>query len=523
MHQRPFALLCLALFSGVVFTSFSPILPFLIVILLFLFTSLYAVFRRPLFAKFALCLAFMALGSLRLLLNTNAISHHLMQYLDTRIHVTGVSCSNPSVKPLRHHGNQMSLLSFVLKVERVEALALHQSYAEEGYIQIFLTMDNKQKRPIYGQRLKLSGVLELPEEARNPGGFNYRRTLATKGIVATIRVKEWELEAQSGGQGNPFIGAIIGLRARVLAHFANALTPDQNALMTGILFGERNAFSGERLSAFENTGTVHILATAGLHVGIVALFLVTLFRAFRFSRRSGAILSIGVLVAYAIMAEGRPAVIRAVVIASAYLFARVVEREPDWWNALALAGLVLVMMRPLEVFEAGFQLSFATVITLVLWMPLFQRLLARFFKQDPENEEGVSKRILKRLGIFVGEFVSVATVAQLGVLPLIALYFHTFSFSSVPANTIVVPCIAPIMGLGFLSALVSLVNPTLAIPFDRLSGVLLNFVLQQVDWWGGGAGGVFSISTPPALLIGLYYGVLWGIALRLQRRKTNAS
>lgn len=514
MRQRPLALCCLAFLCGSLLTSFSSLFVLGFALLLLLFTVLFFTLRRPLFLKIALVLAFALLGSLRLLLERVSLEQNRYPSLGSQVVVTGVSCSRTTVQSLRHAKPGESLASFVLEVESIEDRTSHQSTAERGYVQVFLTTEAGREIPHYGQRLRLSGQLDLPEEARNPGGFDYRRALAMKGIGAVLGVKAWGVERVQEGQGNPIIAMGIGLRDRILNHFSQSLTPDQNTLLTGILFGERSTLSGARLAAFEKTGTVHILATAGLHVGIVALLLVALFRWLHIPRHSGAMLSIGLLILYAIMAEGRPAVVRAVVIACVYLFARVVEREPDWWNALALAALILTMMHPLEIFEAGFQLSFATVITLVIWMPLCQKLLSKAI--PTVKEENTSKRILRRFVIQGGDFLLVAFVAQVGVLPLIALYYHTFSLTSIPANAIVVPCIAPIMGLGFLSALGSLVSPALVLPCDRLIGGLLDFVMRQVEWWGEGAGGVLSVPLLPLWLIWLYYGVLWGGGLRLR-------
>jgi competence protein ComEC len=435
----------------------------------------------------------------------------LTLYKGRRVCVTGVVCSGVSTSPLINPKPNGNLSKFIFKTDSVQGRAFSPSHAEESYLSVSLHTRENDSLPQYGQSLQLCGELHLPDGQRNPGGFDYRHYLHTQGISATLSVKPHDWEPYPKIAVNPFIQSSLTLRKQILSHSKAVFTPQQSAMLNGILIGERHALAGDLLSDFETTGTVHILATAGLHVGILAMLLLGLFSMLQLSRKSASLLTLLSLWLYVIMAEGRTAVLRAVILISVYLFARLVEREPDLWNALGIAALIIVFLRPLELFSMGFQLSFATVITLLLWMPLCKQWIT----------SRLEKRTKNRILISLMDYTLVAFVAQCGVLPLIAYYAHLVSLSAVPANALVVPLVSPLLLCGFAGAFLSLIHPALAIPFDRAAQLLLDILVQQIQWWGKLGHSVLSMQEPPPLLIVSYYALLWGGGLMLKQRKSK--
>ena len=321
-----------------------------------------------------------------------------------------------------------------------------------------------EQMPRSGDTMELRGRLELPDGPRNPGGFDYRAYLARRGIYATLRVSQPEQARilSRASWHDPFHNLAHALRQGVLAACRHHLPPPSDGILAGILIGERHRIPLPIQEQFERTGTTHILATAGLHVGMVVCLLTWLLRHCRVPRRPALVSAILALAVYAVMAGERAAVLRAVIVAGVYLAGELLEREPDLLNALSLAALGLLVLNPLDLFDPGFQLSFATVVTIVLLMPLFQRLnkfLERFIQG-----ESLSVRTFRAAARGLSALILLALAAQIGSGPLVAYYFYNVSLVSVAANAFAVPAVFLLIALGFPMALLSAIHPTLATP-----------------------------------------------------------
>ena len=147
-------------------------------------------------------------------------------------------------------------------------------------------------------------------------------------------------------------------------------------MLSGILIGRRSDLPPALMADFVHTGTVHVLASAGLHVGILAFWLERLLQKLTLPRKVQAALLIALLLLYALVCGGRPAVVRAVLMAALYFGAVLFEREPDGPTAIGAAGLIILIVQPTALLEPGFQLSFLTILTLALTMPVWNRVLA---------------------------------------------------------------------------------------------------------------------------------------------------
>lgn len=375
--------------------------------------------------------------------------------------------------------------------------------------------------PHYGDTLLLRGRLEQPVSARNPGDFDYAAYLSRRGIHATItarRYADWKRIPKEGAfqlPQSPVMSLALTLRERVLAHGKRAHEPEWAGVLNGILLGDRGDLPGALNEDFERTGTSHVLATAGLHVGMVVVLLLGGLRFCRIAHRPGLLLAMAMLIVYALMAGGRPSVVRAVLMASVVLFGLLLEREPDLPNTLALAALVLLIVNPQNLFEPGFQFSFATVITIVLLMPLAKAFIANVGNNIPSHWPGASQ--LRRLLQTLATCFFLALASQVGAAPLAAYYYNSVSLIGLVANTLIVPLIALIIALGFGAALLASIHPILALPLDRTLDGLLTWVITIVRACSHAPYASFSMPSPPAWQICVYYVVLWGMAWFLQQ------
>ena len=365
----------------------------------------------------------------------------------------------------------------------------------------------------YGDRVQLMGVLETPHGATNPGAFSWRDYLARRGIYCQMRVRRpGAAEKLGASRLNPFVHLAWQLRRRMLLALSTTLPPVQSAVLGGILIGHRTDLPPALLADFVHTGTVHILASAGLHVGIVAFWLECLSRKFTLPRKWGAVLSIAALWLYALMAGGRPSVTRAVLMATLFFGALLFEREPDLPTSVAAAALVILLLQPTALLEPGFQMSFLTVLTLALTLPVWNsfwrpRLTARFHSP-----------VLRKAALRAAELTGLSLLAQLGAMPLVASDYNEVSLTGWLANLLVVPTLFLLIPLGFAGALLwSLWHGAGAFLLSA-AGLGITWVIGIVRVFGESPWAFRAVQTPPPPVLLCFYAALYGASHVISRR-----
>ena len=389
---------------------------------------------------------------------------------------------------------------------RVDALTrAGQSCAASGCVYVSVSPNAALKTvPEDGDRLKITGTLSVPKGATNPGGFDWKQYLARRAVYAELRVKRPASVAAMGAAGaNPFLRLAGGVRDTVNRAVHSQLPPTEAASLCGILIGERAALPPDLMADFVHTGTVHVLASAGLHVGILAFWLWLLFRRLTLPHKVSAALLILTLWLYALVCGGRPAVVRAVVMATVYFSASLFERDPDLPTSVSVAALFLTLLQPTLVLEPSFLLSFGTVATLAVLMPAWETLTRPLTEKRPKAVR------------WAAETVGLCVCAQLGSWPIVAAVYNQVSLTGTLANLLVVPTLFILIPVGAAGvALCGLWRP--------LAGVLLSFAGVGLRWVifvvrGLGAGFV-AVPSPPVVWIVLYYVLLLGGGWWLTRR-----
>ena len=294
-----------------------------------------------------------------------------------------------------------------------------------------------------GQRVAAPLRLHPASGFRNPGTYDYAAHLAREGIyvVATTRAESLELLDDPGPPWS------VRVKRESVAAIQAALPPTSAALLAGLLLGDRTELPRDVDDAFRRAGVYHVLAVSGFNVGILAASVWALCRLLRLPHHPSAVIAIVVVIGFALVVGPEPSVLRAVVMAVLVLLASLLDREASVTNSLALAALAILAVRPSDLFDPGFQLSFAATF-------------------------GIVAAPLPR-GVIVGA-LCVSAAAQLAVLPITLTHFNQLSTIGVVANLGVVPLagIATIVGLAAVG--LSFVSATIAaVAFDAVWPVLL--------------------------------------------------
>lgn len=296
-----------------------------------------------------------------------------------------------------------------------------------------------------GDRLRFLARLREPFNYGNPGEFDYKAHLRFKGIHATGFLKSERLivKLEEGGHG---AGAFIaGLRGGIRRAIDGAGTRNGESLKA-LIIAEKGGISPDVKEAFVKTGTAHILAISGLHVGIVALFSYNFFsfllrRSERVMlaidvRKTAMALSLAPVFMYGILAGFPVSTQRAVIMAFAFVCTYLINRGKDFFNTLALAALIVLAVSPAAVWDVSFQLTFAAVFSIVYFVPRFNEFLEKKDGTKILEKEGLARRFLREK---LKPALLVTLAAGLGTSPILAYQFHQVSVLGIAANLIVVP------------------------------------------------------------------------------------
>jgi competence protein ComEC len=295
-----------------------------------------------------------------------------------------------------------------------------------------------------GQTVRAEVGLHRAWGFRNPGGFDYAGHLERNGIVVvgTARAERLTVLDDPGPPWN------VRVRRAAREAIERALPPASAALLAGLLLGDRTALPAAIDAGFRRAGVYHVLAVSGFNVAILAGATFALLSLVRFPRRAAAAVALVVVGGFAAVVGPQPSVLRAAIMATLVLGALLIERDASVLNSLALAALVILALRPGDLHDPGFQLSFAATAGIVV-APLPR-------------------------GVVAGA-IAVSLAAELAVLPITLVHFNQMSVVGPLANLGAVPLagMATIVGLAGVAA----------------------------SWVAGAAGDVLLNATWPVLIV----------------------
>ncbi|MGC2352257.1 MAG: ComEC/Rec2 family competence protein [Candidatus Udaeobacter sp.] len=385
--------------------------------------------------------------------------------------------------------------TFLLKLESVELEGRKQSAHAVWQVRW-------KGAPEFGDELKFFGTAEPIPPPRNPGEFDMRSYLARRDVrrMLFVRYPEDGTLIRHGG-GNPILRAAQKSRGWLQNALCRGLedAPEVQNFLSGIVLGLRHQTPEDIEEPFQQTGTLHLFAVAGLHVGIVAALLWMLATVARLSRRSAAALIIPLLLFYAAVTGLHISSIRAAVMASIMIGGFFFERKAFLFNSLAAAAFILLCWNTNELFSTGFQLSFAVVGAIVLFADPFFGFLQRWVAIDPFLPRSLlhgPRRCLHSGYEWLCHGASVSLAAWAGSLPLLLWYFHLVTPISLLANLVVVPIAFFVLAIALLSLLSTPLLPWLAVIFNNANWALATLVIGTVHLFAQIPGGHFYVGHP---------------------------
>ena len=338
-----------------------------------------------------------------------------------------------------------------------------------------------------GDRVDVYGRVCLPPGLRNPGGFDARAAYRRRGIAGIFRAAHPGCVRVIGVTQRPdaaWFPRWRALRSWIRSVLSTALTPRTQGIAAALLIGDRSGLDHDDQRAFVLSGTMHLLAISGLHVGVLASLLSCACRALGVSRRASGVTVVLTIIAYVFLVGSRPSVVRAAVLVSVWMLGRPWWRQSHVWHRLSLAAIGMMLWDPLVVFDVGAQLSYLAMLAL----SYSQISSTQCVRRPADDARSIMLRlrehawhttiidpVVRHLMAYLRAYVAIWVFTA----PLAANSFHVLAPIGVLTNLVLIHTLGLILLGGFLMVSLAVVNPA----FAELPGVCLDAVLRGVLWF----------------------------------------
>ncbi len=376
-----------------------------------------------------------------------------------------------------------------------------------GRIRLYLDESAPEVAP--GQKIRFFSRLRRPRSFGTPGEFDFPRHLAFQGIFATAHLSRTRemVVFPAPPVLNP--AGLIETRRRAAARFIDShLPPSTASLVKALIVGDKGGITPEQRDLMARGGVSHLFSISGLHFALIAFFLFAGLRFFY--RRSETLLLLvppgrllpGVilplLLAYLAFTGGALPSRRAFFMMTAVIFLLLLRRRTPPLKLLCATAFLLLLIEPLAFFEPSFQLSFAGVLGLLIFLP---RWAGKFPAKPAALKWGAG-------------LTATTLAASIATAPLVLLQFHMLAPAGLLTNLVAVPVIglgAVPLGLG--GVLLMPVSPLGAALLLKGCGLLIHAVLQTVSWMIAlpGLGG-WTLFCSPIQVTGAFL-LCWGFFL----------
>lgn len=345
--------------------------------------------------------------------------------------------------------------------------------------------DYKKRNFAYGDELEFEAEVKKIEPFN---GFAYDRYLYSRDVFGELKPKG-KIEVTAKGKASKFFQILYALKGKIVARIDANLHEPYAALAKGILLGIKD-FSSEEQDNFRRTGTSHIVAVSGFNMMLVVQFIVIVTRFFPLA--AFYLTVFGGIIIFTLITGAEASVIRAAIMASLPLIARILGRKNYTLNALIFTAAVMISFNPLILrYDLGFQLSFLAFIGITYVSAFLAKL--KFFSRLPE--------ILKIN--FIPSFG-----AEIATLPIIISTFGYFSAVAPITNFLIVPLVGPATIWGFVSVFASAIFEPLGRLFFYLDWLLLKLIFIIIDFFAAIKWSVLTVPKWNWILVAIYFLVL---------------
>jgi len=373
---------------------------------------------------------------------------------------------------------------FVLHVETILVDGVEQLASGR----VLVTINKADHRVQVGDRIGAIGWLKRVQGPSNPGEHDFRLSMHRRGIDTRMNLSSrgnWHLINRASWSGS-WLRWRSWVSDAAVASLGQGMRQgsERVAFLDALLLGQRRVELGDVQTSFRRVGLAHLLSISGAHLGILLGLVWLVVRVWVQYPPRAALCVLLVLALYLLAVPLRVPIIRAGIMAGVFCLTYATGRQMSAIQTLAGAAIVILIWRPGDLFDPGFQLSFGTVAAILAFTwPLNQRLWPDWLL-SPDD------RIHHKVYRWLTGYLAVNIVAFLVTLPIVGYHFQLVSPFAVVVSIVALPVITVVMALGYLKIVLGMMLPStgmvLAWPLAGVSDVMTG-VVGTVSSWPGAA------------------------------------
>lgn len=359
--------------------------------------------------------------------------------------------------------------------------------------------------PNFGDEIEVVGKIEIPSEARNYKGFDYKAYLKSKKIYGTIETKK--IDILDLNKSNYLDKCLNSVQNSIKENMNRILKEDESALAIGILIGARADISEEVENNFKMSSLTHMLAVSGSHITyIVSAFTLILGK---INKKATKVFTISFLIFFMALTGFTASVIRATIMGIIILLASLLFRKSDTVNNLCIAAIIILIFNPYTIADLGFLLSFAGTIGIIslgntitdkIYMLIYKVSKGKINIEEKaevkqENCSSIINEVMKNRAInssqkinknnkvlvkilkYIINSFGITLSANIIIMPIMAYSFSTVSLTFWVSNILAGPIMEVVTILGFVVYFISLFSIQIA----QVLGILLNLLLTTLS------------------------------------------
>jgi competence protein ComEC len=361
----------------------------------------------------------------------------------------------------------------------------------------------------YGDQIVINKPIQEIKNSGNPGAFDYKQYSLFQGITHQVYLKENEVALSPTKNIDAFWNKIYNWRVYILSILRKYITSEKElGLAEALLIGYKNDLEQSLVQSYTNTGVVHIIAISGLHLGLIYWLLGLLCKPLLKSKKLKwirPIIIISGLWAFSFLAGAQPSILRSALMFTCIVLGDSFGRKSSIFNTISISAFILLCINPFWLWDVGFQLSYAAVLSIIIFMrPIYNWF---FFKN----------KILD----FLWKMNAVTLAAQILTVPLGIYHFHQFPTLFFLTNFLAVPLSSVILLGEILLCFIFWIPPAAKVVGKILEWLIqtMNIYIEKIETisfslWDG-----LQISIPQSILL-LLFGI--GISYWLMEKSTTA-
>lgn len=358
-----------------------------------------------------------------------------------------------------------------------------------------------------GDTVTFTAKISKPRQARNFNLFDYREYLANSGIYYTAYIESVNVMEELPAD----VGVFTRIRCKINAFkhsiidaYGKYLTTEAIGIVSAVTMGEDMYLNDAQYEKYRHTGTAHVLAISGLHVGFAAAFAGLLTKRLKKYGVAYTLINLAIVWIYVFISGMNVSAVRAGLFFTLYAIGSSLKLRCDTVNITFITALIMLIFDPMMIFAQGFQLSFAAVLSIGVLGDVITRSITNRF-------EAIPKAWARGFAVTIS--------ATLGVMPLIAYHFNTLSLVTVILNPFIVPLYSYLVGAAFavLAFIALSITPLAKVAASVVNGLVFisdSSIDIALEWEYS----YFNVSTPSILVIILFAVLLWLFSRERSRR-----